>query len=637
MPSTLSKSDFKLARSCVTKLYYKERRYPQNSEDNPYLAMLAEGGYMVEQLAKEMFPEGIAVEYDRNDPEGSAARTTELLQRDRVTLFEATLLKDGKLARVDILKKSGDRFELIEVKSVSFDSDATRDFPAGPFRGKRAPHLIASKFQDYLEDVAFQVHVLQTLYPGADITPFLMLVDQARRTTIEGLPAMFRVERDVDGRDLVVEFIGDAEAVRRDNFLARVNVSEEVSLLMEEVVAAANEFSALLPASGPIRRQRVIDWDCRGCEFRVDATESVNGFRECWGRLAEPVPHLFDLYKFGATKYGDARLADVMIESGMTSLYDIKPDHLVKKDGAPTASSRRQLIQIEHTRRNEPWIGERLGPALQALRYPLHFIDFETSLLALPYHRGMRGYEKVAFQWSCHTVTSAGAEPAHREWLNTVEAWPNSEFVASLRRAIGDDGDVLTWSPYEATILKEIRAQLARYGSESTEMISWLDVVIERRIVDLCKLCEGEFFHPGMRGRVSIKVVLDTLWKADPVLRQRYAAWMGSSPSPRRRSVRGAAAGVHRGTGTERGGWNRCDAGVHGNALRRRARRPRHPGGVGGTAAAVLQARHAGHGADLGSLAASDGVILARPTSPQRRPRDRFPRPSSPRHLGYHQ
>ena len=140
MPSTLSKSDFKLARSCVTKLYYKERRYPQNSEDNPYLAMLAEGGYMVEQLAKVMFPDGIAVEYDRADPEGSAAKTTELLQRDHVTLFEATLLKEGKLARVDILRKSGSRFELIEVKSVSFDSDASRDFPAGPFRGKRAPH-----------------------------------------------------------------------------------------------------------------------------------------------------------------------------------------------------------------------------------------------------------------------------------------------------------------------------------------------------------------------------------------------------------------------------------------------------------------------------------------------------------------
>ena len=305
---------------------------------------------MVEQLAKLMYPEGIAVAYDPGDSAGSAARTSAFLQRERVTLFEATLLQDGKLVRVDILTKCGNRFELIEVKSVSFDSDETGDYPAGPFRGKRAPHVIATKFQNYLEDVTFQVSVLRALYPDADIVPFLMLVDQARRTTIEGLPARFRIERGVDGRDL-----------------------------------------------------------------------------------------------------------------------------LVKKDGSPTASSHRQRIQIEHTRRSEPWVGERLGPALSALRYPLHFIDFETSLLALPYHRGMRGYEKVAFQWSCHTVGALGAEPMHREWLNTVEAWPNAEFVASLRTVVGDAGDVLTWSPYEATVLKEIRGQLERYGGEHTETISWLD------------------------------------------------------------------------------------------------------------------------------------------------------------------
>lgn len=44
MSSTLSKSDFKLARSCVTKRYYKKLGYPQNTDDTPYLAMLAEGG-----------------------------------------------------------------------------------------------------------------------------------------------------------------------------------------------------------------------------------------------------------------------------------------------------------------------------------------------------------------------------------------------------------------------------------------------------------------------------------------------------------------------------------------------------------------------------------------------------------------
>jgi hypothetical protein len=532
LPRTLSKSDFTLARSCATKLYYKELGYPQNTDDNPYLAMLAEGGYMVELLAKQLFPDGVAVEYDPRDPVGSAGRTAELLARDEATLFEATLLHDRLLARVDILRKRGNRFELIEVKSVSFDSDEARELPAGPFRGKRAPYPITSKFVPYLEDVAYQVHVLSLCYPDAEIVPYLMLVDQARRTTIDGLPAMFRVRREVDGHDLVVEFVGDVEAVRRDDLLARVDVREEVRLMLPEVAEAASAFAALLGDEQPTRAETPISWDCRGCEFRVGADEPENGFRECWGKLGAVTPHIFDLYKFGATKLDGERVADLMIAGGRVALDDVEPAHLVRRDGSPTAASFRQLVQIEHTRSGTPWIGNGLAPALASLTYPLHFIDFETSLLALPYHKGMRGYEKVTFQWSCHTVAAPAARPVHREWLNNVDRWPNVEFARTLRDAIGEEGSVLTWSHYEGNILKEIRGQLERYAINDPALDGWIERVIDHRIVDLCRLCEKEFFHPGMRGRVSIKVVLDTLWKADATMRARYVEWSGQAADP---------------------------------------------------------------------------------------------------------
>src|SRR5438552_22273 len=60
---TLSKSDFKAARSCQAKLYYRELGYPNAMEDDDYLRMLAEGGYMVETLAKLHYPDGVALEY----------------------------------------------------------------------------------------------------------------------------------------------------------------------------------------------------------------------------------------------------------------------------------------------------------------------------------------------------------------------------------------------------------------------------------------------------------------------------------------------------------------------------------------------------------------------------------------------
>src|SRR5690242_5463048 len=52
---TLSKSDYKLARGCIGKLFFRENGYPDNRGSNPYVALLAEGGYMVEALAKAKY------------------------------------------------------------------------------------------------------------------------------------------------------------------------------------------------------------------------------------------------------------------------------------------------------------------------------------------------------------------------------------------------------------------------------------------------------------------------------------------------------------------------------------------------------------------------------------------------------
>src|SRR4051812_31513495 len=62
---TLSKSDFILARSCDAKLYFRENRYPDNRDSDPYLQLLAYGGYMVEALAKAKYADGVQLEYGR--------------------------------------------------------------------------------------------------------------------------------------------------------------------------------------------------------------------------------------------------------------------------------------------------------------------------------------------------------------------------------------------------------------------------------------------------------------------------------------------------------------------------------------------------------------------------------------------
>src|SRR5207237_2901707 len=171
---TLSKSDFKLARTCDAKLFFRENGYPDTRDSNPYLALLAEGGYMVEALAKAKYVAGVQLEYGRGVADGYV-RTIEHLGRDQVTLFEATLLVGRRQARVDILEKKGNLVRLLEIKSKSFDGAEhallASEGKLGSLRTTSKPYGIRAEWAEKLEDVTFQVLLLEKLLPGVVIKP----------------------------------------------------------------------------------------------------------------------------------------------------------------------------------------------------------------------------------------------------------------------------------------------------------------------------------------------------------------------------------------------------------------------------------------------------------------------------------
>jgi len=53
----LSKSRFKLALECMTKMYHtgKKKEYADQNNDDPFLKALAEGGFQVDELASYLF------------------------------------------------------------------------------------------------------------------------------------------------------------------------------------------------------------------------------------------------------------------------------------------------------------------------------------------------------------------------------------------------------------------------------------------------------------------------------------------------------------------------------------------------------------------------------------------------------
>ena len=51
-------------------------------------------------------------------------------------------------------------------------------------------------------------------------------------------------------------------------------------------------------------------------------------------------------------------------------------------------------------------------------KFPLHFIDFETTRVAIPFNQGRHPYELVAFQFSHHVVHADSRIVHQGQYLN---------------------------------------------------------------------------------------------------------------------------------------------------------------------------------------------------------------------------
>ena len=158
--SHLSKSDFKVARTCATKLWYKKHGFPTNNDENEYMKMLADGGFMFGKLAVLLFPEGI--EITGSIPEAIATTETMLAENTNIILFEPAISINNQLVRVDVLVKQDNLIKVIEVKSKSFDAVKMQQEPNYWFNPKY-------DFTPYIEDIAYQTKVVKEKFSNAKV------------------------------------------------------------------------------------------------------------------------------------------------------------------------------------------------------------------------------------------------------------------------------------------------------------------------------------------------------------------------------------------------------------------------------------------------------------------------------------
>lgn len=183
---------------------------------------------------------------------------------------------------------------------------------------------------------------------------------------------------------------------------------------------------------------------------------------------------------------GSRKTAVVLASKGIELIDDIPADVTLS------------LVQ-QRVKDNVEWIGVDLASVLEEPTYPVHHLDFETFMPAIPKFSGTRPYQVLPTQWSNHTEHPDGLV-AHTQFLCRDARDPREEFVVTLLESLGRQGSICVYSSYERTILEKLAESFPSLRRE-------LKSVIER-LWDLYQVVKDHYYHPAFEGSYSIKSVL---------------------------------------------------------------------------------------------------------------------------------
>lgn len=210
----------------------------------------------------------------------------------------------------------------------------------------------------------------------------------------------------------------------------------------------------------------------------------------CWNHV--PDYSIFNISRLSGDKKWE------LYRMGILKFEDIPPDFKLNDS---------QWQQVLAELKGETHIDKSaIQRFLDSLSYPLHFLDFESFQPAIPLFDNSRPYQQIVFQYSLHTIESAGSEPVHRAFLaDNDSSDPRIPFINQLIGDIGETGDILVFNrSFEAGRLNEIAASFPNFQFPVSNIV--------HRMKDLMVLFQQrQYYVPEMKGSYSIKQVLPAL------------------------------------------------------------------------------------------------------------------------------
>lgn len=183
---------------------------------------------------------------------------------------------------------------------------------------------------------------------------------------------------------------------------------------------------------------------------------------------------------------GSTRSLDQLVEQGITLIDEIPED---------TSLSLAQ----RRVKENTEWVSAKLATVLRSVEYPVHHVDFETVMLAVPRFAFTRPYQAIPVQWSNH-IEQASGELMHHEFLHDAAGEPRKRWAEALIESLGEHGSICIYSSYERAIMEQVGETFPEYRSAFKQIM--------KRLWDLFPVIRDHYYHPAFQGSFSIKSVL---------------------------------------------------------------------------------------------------------------------------------
>ena len=259
---------------------------------------------------------------------------------------------------------------------------------------------------------------------------------------------------------------------------------------------------------------------------QTDITEDIKPFEEDLGQNIEkmfqiiegPEPE-FSVDDLLTNEYDNICIDDFMASLPENNIFDFyrmltKKKVELYKQGYKTMKDVPESIKLNEKQAIQKRLAHDGGIQLDKrgiknflnnLKYPIYYLDFETTNPILPKFKGMKPYQRIPFQFSCHIQSKSG-KIRHVSFLANGTDDQRTKFLSKLKKILRKRGSILVYNQgFEKGVLRESTNAFPRFKN-------WYEEGIEPRIMDLWDVFRNFYYYdPKQKGSASIKAVLPVM------------------------------------------------------------------------------------------------------------------------------